>query len=318
MSFDLVTLGEAMLRIWTPPGERLSNAESFRVSVGGAESNVAVALKQIGKSASWISRLSSGPLGNRISQEIGRHGVDLSGVTWDDDSRTGLYFVELSAAPRPVMVHYDRANSAASKMSTKNVDLSIIDSAKVFYISGITPALSSSCAELSLAAVSHAKAHGVKVTIDINYRSRLWSELDADKTLTKMCECATLVICTREDAKDVFGITGTSEEVIHELSKKLKVDKLVLTDGAVGAVSLNNGQVKLTQSIKTDTIDRVGAGDAFAAGVISGVIDNDLDLGVSRGVAMAALKRGIFGDQLIVSMKEVDQLIAGSGREVSR
>ena len=318
MTIDVVTLGEAMLRIWTPTGERLSNAESFRVSVGGAESNVAVALHQIGKSASWISRLSSGPLGDRISQEIGRHGVDLSGVTWDDESRTGLYFVELSAAPRPVMVHYDRANSAASKMSIANVDFSIIESAKVFHISGITPALSSSCAELSLAAVSHAKTHGVKVTIDINYRSRLWSELDAGKTLTKMCECATLVICTREDAKDVFGITGTSEEVIRELSKKLKVDKLVLTDGAVGAVSLNNGQVKLTQSIKTDTIDRVGAGDAFAAGVISGVIDNDLDLGVSRGVAMAALKRGIFGDQLITSMKEVDQLITGSGREVSR
>jgi len=140
MTLDVATLGEAMLRVWTPAGERLSNAESFRVSVGGAESNVAVALRQIGKSASWISRLSTGPLGDRISQEIGRHGVDLSGVTWDDDARTGLYFVELSAAPRPVMVHYDRANSAASKMSTENVDFSIINSAQVFHISGITPA----------------------------------------------------------------------------------------------------------------------------------------------------------------------------------
>ena len=295
MTLDVATLGEAMLRVWTPAGERLSNAESFRVSVGGAESNVAVALCQIGKSASWISRLSTGPLGERISQEIGRHGVDLSGVTWDDNARTGLYFVELSAAPRPVMVHYDRTDSAASKMSTENVDVSSINSAKVFHISGITPALSASCAELSLAAVSHAKASGVKVTIDINYRSRLWSASDANKTLSKMCEFATLVICTREDAKDVFGITGTSDEV-----------------------SLNNGQVKMTPSIKTDTIDRVGAGDAFAAGVISGLLDDDLDLGLSRGVAMAALKRGIHGDQLLTSMKEVDQLIAGSGREVSR
>jgi 2-dehydro-3-deoxygluconokinase len=318
MTLDVATLGEAMLRVWTPAGERLSNAESFRVSVGGAESNVAVALRQIGKSASWISRLSTGPLGDRISQEIGRHGVDLSGVTWDDDARTGLYFVELSAAPRPVMVHYDRANSAASKMSTENVDLSIINSAQVFHISGITPALSASCSELSLAAVSHAKASGVKVTIDVNYRSRLWSASDANKTLSKMCEFATLVICTREDAKDVFGITGTSEEVIRELSKKLQVEQMVLTDGAVGAVSLNNGQVKMTPSIKTDTIDRVGAGDAFAAGVISGLLDDDVDLGLSRGVAMAALKRGTYGDQLLTSMKEVEQLIAGSGREVSR
>ncbi len=318
MTLDVATLGEAMLRVWTPAGERLSNAESFRVSVGGAESNVAVALCQIGKSASWISRLSTGSLGERISQEIGRHGVDLSGVTWDDNARTGLYFVELSAAPRPVMVHYDRTDSAASKMSTENVDVSSINSAKVFHISGITPALSASCAELSLAAVSHAKASGAKVTIDINYRSRLWSASDANKTLSKMCEFATLVICTREDAKDVFGITGTSEEVIRELSKKLQVEKMVMTDGAVGAVSLNNGQVKMTPSIKTDTIDRVGAGDAFAAGVISGLLDDDLDLGLSRGVAMAALKRGIYGDQLLTSMKEVDQLIAGSGREVSR
>jgi len=215
-------------------------------------------------------------------------------------------------------VHYDRTDSAASKMSTENVDVSSINSAKVFHISGITPALSASCAELSLAAVSHAKASGAKVTIDINYRSRLWSASDANKTLSKMCEFATLVICTREDAKDVFGITGTSEEVIRELSKKLQVEKMVMTDGAVGAVSLNNGQVKMTPSIKTDTIDRVGAGDAFAAGVISGLLDVDLDLGLSRGVAMAALKRGIYGDQLLTSMKEVDQLIAGSGREVSR
>ena len=123
MTVDVVTLGEAMLRIWTQVGERLTTAESFRVSVGGAESNVAVALRQIGKSSSWVSRLAADPLGERISQEIGRHGVDTSGVAWDNNSRTGLYFVELSAAPRPVMVHYDRANSAASKMSIQNVDL---------------------------------------------------------------------------------------------------------------------------------------------------------------------------------------------------
>lgn len=318
MNIDVVTLGEAMLRIWTPPGERLTSAESFRISVGGAESNVAVALNQIGKSSSWVSRLSSDPLGKRIGEEIGRHGVDLSGVTWDEESRTGLYFVELSAAPRPVMVHYDRANSAASKMSTYNTDLSVIDSAKVFHISGITPALSSSCSELSLAAVAHAKSKNVQVTVDINYRSRLWPVTHAQKILSKLCESASLVICTREDAKDVFGITGASEDVINELSKHLKVSDVVLTDGAVGAFSLLNRKVQLTQSIKTDTVDRVGAGDAFAAGVISGLIDRDINLGVSRGVAMAALKRGIYGDQLSTSLKEVEQLMKGSGREVSR
>ena len=318
MTIDVVTLGEAMLRIWTHVGERLTTAESFRVSVGGAESNVAVALRQIGKSSSWISRLAADPLGERISQEIGRHGVDTSGVTWDSNSRTGLYFVELSAAPRPVMVHYDRANSAASKMSIQNVDLSVIDAAKVFHISGITPALSSSCAELSQAAVIYAKSKKIQVTVDINYRSRLWSVQDARKILSKMCESASLVICTREDAKDVFSINGEAEEVVKELSKQLNVSNVVLTDGAVGAYSLINGRVELTKSIKTDTVDRVGAGDAFAAGVISGLIDQNIELGVSRGVAMAALKRGIYGDQLTTSLLEVDQLIAGSGREVSR
>ena len=123
-----------------------------------------------------------------------------------------------------------------------------------------------------------------------------------------------MVICTREDAKDVFSINGEAEEVVKELSKQLNVSNVVLTDGAVGAYSLINGRVELTKSIKTDTVDRVGAGDAFAAGVVSGLIDQNIELGVSRGVAMAALKR----DQLTTSLLEVDQLIAGSGREVSR
>ena len=164
----------------------------------------------------------------------------------------------------------------------------------------------------------YAKSQKIQVTVDINYRSRLWSVQDARKILSKMCEAASLVICTREDAKDVFSINGEAEEVVKELSKQLNVSNVVLTDGAVGAYSLINGRVELTKSIKTDTVDRVGAGDAFAAGVISGLIDQNIELGVSRGVAMAALKRGIYGDQLTTSLSEVDQLIAGSGREVSR
>lgn len=318
MTHDVVTLGEAMLRLWTPTGERLENAGSLRVSVGGAESNVAVALCQIGKSASWISRLSLGPLGERICQEIGRHGVDLSGVKWDAESRTGLYFVELSAAPRPVTVHYDRADSAASRMSVDNVDLSVIDSGRVFHISGITPALSHSCAELSLASVKRARDRDLKVTVDINYRSRLWSVDLARKTLQEMCEFASLVICTHEDARNVFGVSGTPEDATRMLASGLRVKSLVLTNGVTGVVWLNNGELKSAPSVKTETVDRVGAGDAFAAGVISGLLDDDLDLGVSRGVVMAALKRGIYGDQLMTTPEEIQQLIAGSGREVSR
>jgi hypothetical protein len=155
--------------------------------------------------------------------------------------------------------------------------------------------------------------------------------LDQSKNKSKTLSKRKLFIDVKEDKN--FDVINLFKKVIEEKEKnvglykfckvkevlnQLNVSNVVLTDGAVGAYSLINGRVELTSSIKTETVDRVGAGDAFAAGVISGLVDQNIELGVSRGVAMAALKRGIYGDQLTTSLSEVEQLISGSGREVSR
>lgn len=318
MKYDLLTLGEALLRLWVEPGTRLENAHQLRLDVAGAEANVAVAAARMGRSVAWLSRLPDTMLGRRVARELASQGVDVTHVRWSSEERMGVYFVELSVPPRSIRIVYDRRYSAASAMTAADVSPSLIESARILHLTGITPALSDTCRDTAFEAARRARAESTVVSFDVNYRPGLWPAHEARPVLVELCSLADLVIVTEEDARDVFRLSGEPSEVLAALSGLTDAAHLVLTQGGRGASWLSNGQLGTAPGYRVEALDRIGAGDAFAAGVLLGLLDGDVGSGVERGLAMAALAMGIFGDQFRFEPAEVEALTKGGEREVSR
>ncbi len=318
MTAEVVGIGEAMIRLSVPPGERLETAERFEVHIGGAEANVVAALARLGRKTAWISRLPDNPLGRRAAAEMRQHGVNVDHLRWSNDDRMGLYFVEAGVAPRPTEVWYDRRDSATAGFDASDFPWSVVESARLVHLSGITPALSRSCRDISLRAAELASRSETMVSVDVNYRSRLWSTEEARDVLSELCRYASLLICSAEDARDVFGIGGGSADAAAGLADLLGVDRVVVTAGANGASWFNAGHAETAAAFDATIVDRVGSGDAFAAGVVCGVLDDNLAEGVQLGLAMAAIKLGLVGDQLVTTPLEVRSLIDGHSRSVRR
>ena len=319
MSHDLVTLGEAMLRFSVPAGHRLEDAPAYDVAVAGAEANVAIAVARAGLSVAWLSRLPSSALGRRAAREIAGHGVDVSHVVWDDARRMGAYYVELSVPPRPVAVVYDRAGSAAAAITPDDVAWDAVESARSVHLTGITPALSTTARLTTMDVARRAHDAGVAVVVDVNYRSRLWPPADAAGVVGELCRYATVVIATTEDARDLFDLTGSAAASAAALRQTTGAGTVIVTDGADGAAWDSPDGSGEAPGHRAEAIDRVGAGDAFAAGAIIGLLDGDVAAGVQRGLAMAAVKLGIRGDQLVASPDEIDAVMHGdSARQVRR
>lgn len=318
MRSDLVTLGEAMLRLTTTAGSRLENARELRLTVGGAEANVAVAVARMGRSAAWISRLPASALGRRVAAELRTHGVDLSGVRWVEGERLGTYFVEPSGPPRPIEVIYDRAGSAASKLSSDDVAWDEVEQAGVVHLTGITPALSASCRELSLETARRVKAAGVPVTVDVNYRAALWSPGDARETLTELCSFASVVVVAERDARIVFELDGEPVKMAGRAQELFGVGSVVLTRGSEGCAWRLDGSEGEAPAFPTQVVDRIGTGDAFSAGIVLGVLEGDVRRGIDVGRAMAALTAGVDGDQFRDGPAEVERVLSGEPGDVRR
>jgi 2-dehydro-3-deoxygluconokinase len=318
MSTDLITLGEAMLRLSVPVGSRLENAHQLRLTVGGAEANVAVALARMGRSSSWVSRLPDSPLGRRVGSELASHGVDLGHVRWVEGARLGTYFVELSAPPRPIEVIYDREGSAASAIGVEDVPWDEVETAGVVHLTGITPALSASCRETCLEVARHARAASVPLTFDVNYRAALWAPERARDVLSELCSLANVVVVAERDARTVFELDGDPIEMVGRAQDLFGAESVVLTRGRDGCSWRFGEDAGELAALPATVIDRIGAGDAFAAGVILGVLEGDLRRGVEVGRAMAALQVGIEGDQFRAGVREVARLMSGEPGHVRR
>jgi 2-dehydro-3-deoxygluconokinase len=246
------------------------------------------------------------------------HGVDLSAVSWSSAGRTGLYFVELSGPPRGASVLYDRQASAASEMSISNTDLAHIANSKLFHLSGISPALSVTSRELCREALKISRSEGLSTTLDVNYRSALWNAADAKKEIIHLASLATLVVCSSNDAWDLFGLNQNDENLSQKLSNELSTSNVVVTQGSSGVSWILDGRIGSLEASPAETIDRVGAGDSFMAGVIMGLLDGNIVEGIRKGQAMAGLKRGIYGDQLISSESEIIEVLNGENLEIRR
>jgi 2-dehydro-3-deoxygluconokinase len=320
MSYDMITLGETMLRLTPPDYKRLEQAVSFNIEVGGSESNTAIGLARLGWRVAWLSRLTANPLGQLIASTIKGYGVDTSPVIWTEQDRVGLYFLETGKAPRGSRVVYDRANSAISRIKPGDLpaDLFLAGNAKLLHLSGITPALSESAAATARQAVELAKANGWKISFDFNYRSKLWSPTQAKEGCTYFAANADIILLTQGDSRLLFNFAKetTSESILESLSRVYPHATVVLTLGKEGAIGIEREQAILFQpAYPAEEVDRLGGGDAFTAGLLHGYLQNEgktgwLAHGLKYGAAVAAFKYSIGGDIPLIEREEVEALVA--------
>jgi len=316
---DVATFGEAMLRLSVPIGERLGTAPAFGVHVGGSESNVAVALARLGHRVGWSSRLPDSALGRRVAETIRAAGVDVTGIRWVENSRLGTFFVELRGWPSVPHVIYDRVGSACCGLTADDLDWSVLTAARLVHLTGITPALSPSCRATALEAAERVRSSGAMLSVDVNYRAKLWRPDDAAATVRLLMRGADLVLCSSEDAKELFGFEGPTREVACRLAEFAECQRVVITTGASGAAWCDAGDTGSADGMLAALIvDRIGAGDAFAAGVIDGLLRGELADGVRMGIAMATITLGAHGDLYPGTRDEANHLVDGVARRVDR
>src|SRR5437763_12346443 len=231
MPFDVVTFGEAMVRLSPPNFRRLEQARSLDVQAGGAELNTAVGLARLGRSTAWVSRLTDNAVGRLIANHAREAGVSTDHVVWTDDDRVGVYFLEFGAAPRASSVLYDRKGSAIAAVRPGTVPwAAVFAGAKWFHVTGITPALGTGAAETTREALRAARAAGLKTSIDLNHRVKLWSNAEAGKWMTEFMQWCDVLVTTEEDIERVFGITGKDyEDVAAQVARRFPLSVVAIT-----------------------------------------------------------------------------------------
>jgi len=313
---DVVTLGEAMIRLSPKDNVRLEQATELELYVGGAELNVAVGLARLGMKSGWISKLVDNPLGRIIAQQGQRNGVDVSQVVWVSEGRVGIYFVEFGVNPRAIQVYYDRRDSAVSKLQPEDINWEYIRQSRLLHLTGITPALSNSCRQVVNRSLQEGRNAGIITCFDINYRRKLWSPEEARHCLEELFSQVDILLSSSEDVQIIFGIYGDKEEVARALRERFHF-RLVVLDGNI-ALGDKGDFYRNEQILVPHVVDRLGAGDAFAAGFIFGYLTEGVQKGMNYGAAMIALKLTIPGDHALVTREEVEKLIISPDTRIQR
>ncbi len=325
---DLITFGEAMLRLAAPNQRRLEQAESLLVTVGGAELNVAAGVSRLGLAAEWVSSLPDNALGRKVRNKAREFGVDLSHVTWDRSGRLGLFYVEYGASPRASSVLYDRAGSAFAELRETTFNWpEILTGARAFHTTGITPALGERTAAETAASLAAARKLGLLTSYDLNFRGRLWSAERARAVQEPLMQHVDVLITTEEDTETVFGITGADyAEVARKLADRFGFKVVTITirgDSSVlrntwTAIAYADGAIVDDRVYDLELVDRVGGGDAYAAGFLYGLLTGDVHKGVRYGNAFSAIKQASWEDFNYASLNEVEAQLKGAGSRIVR
>ncbi len=334
----IVTFGEIMLRLSPPPYQRFVQAGQFDVTFGGAEANTAVAFSNYGLHSVFVTALPQHEIGQSAGNSLRRYGVDTRYIRYQGD-RIGIYYLEHGASQRPSKVIYDRSGSSVSQLRPGLLDWkSIFKNAEWFHWSGITPALSDSAAAVTLEALKAAKKAQLTVSVDLNYRKKLWSREKAQSVITPMMTFVDVVIGNEEDTFSFFGLKSGKTDVrsgkldtegyrktVKKLTDLFGLKKVAITlresisasDNRWSACLFNGTDFLQSGSYPIHIVDRVGGGDSFSSGLIYHLISGKSDEeALEFGVAASCLKQTIPGDFNLVSVEEVERLLAGdrSGR----
>jgi 2-dehydro-3-deoxygluconokinase len=336
----VVTFGEIMLRLSPPGFERFLQTPQFVATFGGGEANVAVSLAQFGLDSVYVTRLPKHAIGEAAVRALRTEGVRTEAILRGGD-RIGIYYAEAGASQRPSAVIYDRARSAIADMAPDAVDWAVVmKGAAWFHTTGITPALGASAAEATRRALEAARDAGARVSVDLNYRRKLWTEKQAQQVMGPLMRLVDLVIANEEDLQSVLGVhvpdtdvtsgqlnidgfRKAAEQVTRDFGPRMVAitlrESLSASDNGWSAVLWESQTSTLHRSQRYDVrlVDRIGGGDSFAGGLIYGLLTGRAPLDALRfAVAASALKQSIPGDFNRVTVEEVDRLAAGdaSGR----
>ena len=340
MNPTVVTFGEIMLRLSPPGFERFFQSSVLGATFGGGEANVAVSLAQFGLHSVYVTALPNHAIGDAAMRALRGAGVDTSQIVRSGE-RLGIYFAESGASQRASTVIYDRAHSAISELSADAVNWdAVMAGAAWFHVTGITPALGDRAAAATAASITAAKRAGARVSVDLNFRKKLWSTAKAQATMKPLMKQVDVVIANEEDlqsvlgvqvegadvtagALDVSGYRGAAERVTREFGPSIVAvtlrESVSASDNGWSAVLWDGkaGVLHQSQRYLVRIVDRIGGGDSFAAGLIYGILTSrPLDESLRFAVAASALKQTIPGDFNAVSVAEVDALAKGdaSGR----
>ncbi|MCD8510784.1 MAG: sugar kinase [Bacillus sp. (in: Bacteria)] len=292
---DVITIGETMV-LFTPDTQgHMRYAKSFTKKFGGAESNVAIGLTNLGHQVGWISRVGDDEFGKSLVSFVAGARVDVSQVTEDKEAPTGLYFKELRTQSE-IRVQYYRKGSAASRMTKEHLNEEYIKQAKFLHLTGITPALSDSCYEMMHEAIKIGRKHNVSVIFDPNLRTTLWSEKRARKVLKEFIALADVVLPGVDEGEFLYGTRDPEEIGQHCLNAGANL--VIVKVGEKGAWYINREESKLVPGIPVKNVaDPIGAGDGFAAGFISGQLDGlGIEASIKRGNLVGSVVVQVSGD----------------------
>ncbi|MDR1325190.1 MAG: sugar kinase [Treponema sp.] len=334
----IITFGEIMLRLAPAGYYRFTQATAFQATFGGGEANVAVALASLGMDAAFVTKLPKHEIGQTAVNKLRQFGVDTSKIVRGGE-RIGVYYLEKGASQRPSKVIYDRAGSAIATATAADFDWNaIFDGASWFHFTGISPALGEPVAAVCLDALKAAKAKGLTVSCDLNYRKNLWSREKAGEVMDGLLKYVDLCIANEEDAADVFGIHAKNsnvrsgkinhdgyKEVAAALVERFGFKQVAITlresisanDNNWAAMLFDGKDFFFSRKYAVHIVDRVGGGDSFGAGLIYGALNGLCSADTLEFAAAAScLKHSIEGDFNLVSVEEVKKLASGdaSGR----
>lgn len=260
---DVLCVGEAMVLLTPADARRLDRTERLAISIGGAESNVALYLSDLGVRAAWLSHVGDDPFGRRVVAALRSTGVDVSHVEVRPEAPTAVYFKDPDGDD--TAVHYYRRGSAASRMGPESLGDEVLSAARVVHMSGITPALSDSCAAMVDRAAARCRALGTAFSFDVNHRPGLWPAAEAAPVLRDLARRSDIVFVGRDEGERLWG-TPTAEAIAEHLGLD---GTLVVKDGAVGATEFREGRRAFLPAPEVEVVEPVGAGDAFAAGYLA-------------------------------------------------
>ena len=337
MSKRIVTFGEIMLRLAPNGYYRFFQNDQLQATFGGGEANVAVSLANYGMDAAFVTKLPAHAIGQGAVNALRGLGVDTGSIVRGGD-RIGIYYLEKGASQRGSVCIYDRAHSAIQEAQPTDFDWdAIFEGADWFHFTGITPALGGKLVEICKDACKAAKARGVKISCDLNYRGKLWTRAEAREAMTDLCQYVDVCISNEEDAKDVFGIEAENTDiyggklnhdgyksVAKQLADKFGFEYVAITlreshsafDNGWSAMPYNvaNDEYCFSKKYNLHIIDRVGGGDSFGGGLIYACMNGyDTQSAVEFAVAASALKHSIEGDYNMVTLAEVQKLAGGDG-----
>lgn len=323
-TFDLIALGEILLRLSTNENERLQRHDNLRKRTGGAELNTAAGAAALGLKTAVISKLPDNDLTTFARNRIRFGNVNDQYIVLDKsaDARMGVYFYEYGAYPRKPRIIYDRKNSSINKISVDEFEDSLYTQARCFHTSGITLALSENCRNTAVEMIKRFKAQGTLISFDVNFRGNLWSGAEAKECIEAILPYVDIFFCSEDTARLTFLMEGDVKQMMKEFTEKYDIKIVASTQRIVHSPKHHTFGSVIYHAVEgvyyeeepyhnIDVVDRIGSGDAYISGVLYGLLAYDMNCrkALEYGNATGAMKNTVPGDLLVADLKEIDGMI---------